>query len=155
MAIRAGQIVRALDYAGYAGVWDGSNVVGFNSTTYIPGTPVVGVTFVAPTSGAVLLTWGARLRLDSATAVTVLASVETRTGGTIGSGTVVQSASDDAALETGEATLSRIAASMSRDVTGLTPGATYNTRVVHRNQVSVASAATIFGRSLYVVPLHV
>lgn len=104
------------------------------------------VTFVAPTSGRVRISLSARL-INSGTAGT-LVTAETRTGATIGAGTIVDGAADRGPSHYGNA-FARFGTS--RMVTGLTPGASYNTLVLHR--VSAASTGSIALRELIVEPL--
>lgn len=148
---RAGQIVRAADFDGFATASDATDVTNFNSTTYTLGTPTVGVAFAAPTSGTVLITWGGRLNLNTATAEVLLLSAEVRTGSTVGSGTVIAASDDDWAVEIGKTGADRLGASRSRPITGLTAGTTYNVAVRHRNFVSVASAGTVLFRNVTVI----
>lgn len=155
MAIRAGQRILALDFAGYSAQWDGGNETNFNTTSYTAGTTPIGVTFVAPTGGAVMVHWHASATLNDPAGGLVFVSTEVREGSTIGSGTVVLSPSDDVAMAVGGSSgVTRSQAAMLRDATGLTPGATYNARVLHRNQLSAASAGSLFARSIYTTPLH-
>jgi hypothetical protein len=127
---------------------DSTDETAFTDTAYALGGTTVGQSFVAPTSGAVLVIWAARIQSNTA-AVRGLSSAEVRTGGTIGSGTVVSAAGDQSALETGAA--DRLQASRHRLVTGLTAGSTYNVSLWHK--VSSAGNATIFDRDVAVYPL--
>jgi hypothetical protein len=149
--VLAGQIIRAADFAGFATANDTTDVTNFNSTSFTLGTPTVGVAFVVPTSGNALVTWGGKLRLNSATAVRVFLAAEVRTGSTVGSGTVVAGVDEDWSLEVGESVNGRLGATRTRPVTGLTAGATYNVSLWHKNAVSIASAGTLFFRDVTVV----
>lgn len=125
-----------------------------NSTSFVTGTPVCGVSFVAPPSGAVRVDWHARF--DTSTINNrVLVSVEVATGSTLGSGTVMSAAGDGSALEnhsepTTAGSSTRMEAGMWRYITGLTPGAVYNAVVKVRN--TVAATANVFDRSILVTP---
>jgi hypothetical protein len=149
--VLAGQTIRAADFDGFAAASDTTDVTNFNSTSFTLGTPTVGVAFIAPTSGNVLIHWGGKAILNSATGVRVLLSNEVRTGSTVGSGSVVASTDDDWAVEIGQAANARVGASRTRPITGLTAGVAYNVSLWHRNQTSVASAGTIFARDVTVV----
>lgn len=105
------------------------------------------VTFTAPTSGRVLICYGARL-VHSTTSGS-LVSAETRTGATIGTGTVVSAASDRCLSHYG-ATMAR--AGVSQVLDGLTPGNTYNTRLLHR-MTGATGNGTAALRDLSVSPL--
>lgn len=149
----AGQIIRALDFGGYASVADTTDETNFNSTSFTLGGTTVGTTFTAPTGGAVLVIWLARGRLNTTTGERILVTTEVREGTTLGSGTVVSAASDGSAVEWGQATNDRLQASMTRTVSGLTAGAAYNVTVWHRNAIAVASAGSIFDRAINVIPI--
>lgn len=148
--VLAGQIIRALDFAGFASASDTTDVTNFNTTSFVLGSPIVGVSFVAPTSGSVNVFWGGKLRLNSATGVRVFLAAAVRTGGTVGSGTDVAGTDEDWALEVGEAAGARLGASRTRPVTGLTAGSTYNVSLWHKNAISVASAGTFMFRDVTV-----
>lgn len=130
----------------------------FSNTSFDSGTNVCGMTFVAPTSGTVLVLWSCRMNADTGgTNHRVLCSVKVSTGGTIDSGTVVSPASDDSAIESPETAASgtigqsRLATAMFRVVSGLTAGATYN--VVVQKKAAVSLTGTIFQRDVTVLPM--
>lgn len=148
----AGQTIKAADFAGCATNVQGADEINFNTTTYTLGGATCGTSFTAPTSGSVKITWGARMNLNSATAVRLLVSAQVASGSSVGSGTVVDAANDGSALEIGVDANSRLEASKVRVVTGLTAGSVYNVALYHRNVTSVASAATITDREVYVEP---
>ena len=147
---RAGQIIRALDFAGYASVLNTNAESGVTSTSFITGTSVCGVTFVAPTSGQVKISWAARIEVNTST-VRGLVSIEVRDGGTVGSGTVIAAASALSALEIGVSTDIRLEAAIFRDLTGLTAGATYNVQTMHA--VAGVGNADILTRRILVEPI--
>jgi hypothetical protein len=105
----------------------------------------VGVPFVAPTSGRVKIHTAARL-LNSSTGGT-LVSPQIRTGATIGEGAEVQAVGDGHGVSHYGASFARMGATTF--VNGLTPGASYNVRLLHR--VS-ANTGTIALRELIVEP---
>lgn len=148
----AGQTIRAADFDGYSSVEDSTDETNFNSTSFTLGSTTVGLTFRAPTSGGVIVMWSARGNLNNSVGQRVLVSAEVRTGSTVGSGTVVAASGDDASIELGQATNTRVGAASQRVVTGLTAGATYNVSLWHRNAISQASAGTIFFRSVTTMP---
>jgi hypothetical protein len=104
------------------------------------------VVFVAPTSGRVLVHLAARMSNTGASDGTMVCS-ETRTGSTIGSGTVVDGVGDRGPSHYGT-TLARTGAA--HFISGLTAGATYNCRMLHK---VTASAGTVALRELTVEPL--
>lgn len=149
----AGQRILAGDFAGSAFASDATDEANFNTITYTLGATIVGVVFQAPTSGTVLLIYGARLSLNSATAARVMLTAEVRAGSSIGSGTVVAAANDAWAIEIGPTASMRLGAGQSQPVSGLTPGTSYNVSLWHRNVTAVASAASIFDRNISVIPM--
>jgi hypothetical protein len=129
------------------------------STTFVPGANSVGFTFVAPTSGIVRVDRyaGLLMTLSANVSRSVYGSWEMREGATIGSGTIVEAAADNNGVycrvgaTTGMEEATRGTAHKHKS--GLTPGATYNIRTMHR----VASATTggtfqEFARRLTVTP---
>lgn len=106
-----------------------------------------GVAFTAPSSGKVKITVGARVQNSSATSGCLI-TPETRTGSTIGGGTVVEGASDINGYSHYGDTFAR--GSASHLLTGLTPGSSYNTRILHR---ASANTATFALRELIVEPV--
>lgn len=103
------------------------------------------VVFDAPASGRVSLKFAARM-VNSGTGG-ALVGVETRAGSTVGSGTVFDAIDDQRAVSNYGTTFARSGAE--HLLTGLTPGATYNTRLLHRATSGTASIAL---RSLIAAP---
>lgn len=133
-----------------------TDIAAFTNTTFAAGSPVVGLTFVAPPSGMVHVTVSGLI--NSATD-TVRAELgwELREGGTIGSGTVVMAASVDRALAGSHAVNTSATASIGGShrfpvLSGLTAGSTYNVRTMHRVQPT-AGTGNINYRSLTVEPV--
>lgn len=107
----------------------------FTNTSFAAGSTVVGTAFVAPPSGIIFCTISAVLSQNINTQAT-FGSVEVRTGGVLGSGTLVGSAANsDRGLTVGRAVnsgaIALLQASRRCFYTGLTPGATYNARFMH------------------------
>lgn len=127
------------------------------SMTYVPGTPVVGASFVAPDSGKAFVTVGGRFQNET-TANTTYLGFEVRTGATVGGGTVVTGYAADNGRAVGVGanatgfTFARLGASRRWLVTGLTPGTSYNARVMYAGQVA-GGTATIFNRDLTIEPV--
>lgn len=127
----------------------------FASATFIPGTAVVGVAFTAPASGKVLIHYSGHISSDVNTNA-VLLSFEMKTGGTVGSGTLVGTAANgDRAIVCGRAVnsgaVAQLAAGNTALYTGLTPGTTYNVRMMHAADPGNTSHA--FYRQIMVVPV--
>lgn len=104
------------------------------------------VTFTAPTSGRVAVWLNARLVNNTATDGTLVCT-ETREGGVVGSGNIVDGVGDrgpsNYGVEFGRSGTSHM-------ISGLTPGATYNCRVLHKVTAGTGSIAL---RELIVSPL--
>jgi hypothetical protein len=152
-----GDKVKAGDFPQAKSAHDGTDELAFTSTSYTKGGTTVGVTFVAPTTGRVLLFWHARMENNGTAAnCRTIISIEVATGGTIGSGSVVSAADDDSAIETtlgaagGEQ--SRMEACMYRFVSGLTAGNTYNAYTMHKTH-NASGSGDIFTRGVVALPL--
>lgn len=152
----AGDILKAVDNPPAVGLADVSTVA-IATTAYAQSTPTFGVTFTAPTSGKVCISFRARVECKvNSSRVTV--SAECAVGNVVGSGAVVAAATDDESIETRQdaaaattPALTRINASQYRYVTGLTPGAAYNAYVMHKG--FAASGGTIYSRGILVEPM--
>ena len=142
--------LRALTNAGSVstGAVDPSAVT-TNSLTYTTaGGTIVGTPFVAPPSGLVMILWEASFNTAGSTGC--LVSFEVRQGSTVGSGTVVTAADDNRALDTRVSTSMRPANFWRQ--TGLTPGNSYNVRMIHRSLTG--SNSQILRRELTVLPIQ-
>lgn len=119
------------------GVGNDNNTTNVNvtSTTFVPGSPVCGHTFVAPPSGAVFVNLAGRITATTNTFESNL-SFELRAGGTIGAGTIVVAASTFRSIVAGRAVNASAVAigAASRRyriaIGTLTPGATYNVQTM-------------------------
>lgn len=150
----AGQRILAADFDGSATDVDATDVTGFTDTGgFVAGTPVVGCTFVAPTSGTVDVFVYARFESNSA-GVRAIVSFAVREGSVIGSGSAVSAASNNKSLQTPTDASGggnqRTAGTVFETVSGLTVGATYNVQVEH--QMETAGNGDIFDRSVTVIP---
>jgi hypothetical protein len=145
----AGQKLRAIDFTDAASNEQNADETGFSNTTYGGGANTCGVAFVAPTSGRVKVEVYAYFESNGAQQAYVSAAV--RQGGVIGSGTVVEAASDTRCLTSQTAGDDR-AGVVYRYISGLTPGNTYNARAEHRVD-SGGGTGDIFNRTILVTPL--
>lgn len=145
----AGQVVTALDTPPTVGAAESASfdvaITSFGTASSGGTYNQVAVVFTAPTTGRVKIHIGARM-INSATSGTLIAP-ETRAGSTIGSGTVFEAASDAISVSHYGAAFARSGAC--HFLTGLTPGASYNTRILHRCS---SSSGTIANRELIVEP---
>lgn len=128
----AGTTVNALDTPPTVSDRSDTSILGFAASgTYAAGSPAVGTSFTAPTTGRVIVSWNAFL--DNATATTgqTYASWRLGTGSTVGSGTQVVAADDSRSiLMTSQAQVRNGASEL---VSGLTPGSVYNVQMQHRS----------------------
>lgn len=125
-----------------------------SSTTLVAGANPLGVVFVAPPSGKVVVHLSAHMEETINQELATVTDV-TRTGGTIGSGTTVRAGTGDRALICGDAVnagaVARLQATRTSLLTGLTPGSTYNTRVEF--QTTSPGACNVLYRELLIVPV--
>jgi hypothetical protein len=126
-----------------------------SSTTFIPGASPVGVAFTAPASGAVLIPFSAIFTSNIATHAAFV-SIEVKTGGTVGSGTLAGGAANsDRALICGRAVTAGgpalLQATRAVLYTGLTAGATYNVRILYCVD-NAANSTTVTYREVIVLP---
>jgi hypothetical protein len=139
-----GARVRAYPSSVTAG--DSTQIDNISSTSFVTGTPVVSALFVAPRSGAVLLTVG--LAALGGTNRVHLAP-EVRTGSSGGSVVLAADVAERGVGTPGEAA-SFVYRSRTTVLTGLTPGATYYVQTMHK--VSGGNTADIARRDVTVVP---
>jgi hypothetical protein len=149
----AGDPVKALDAAPSVSASDSTSVA-IALTTYAALSPVVGVAFTAPTSGKVKITFRGRFECKVNNSRCVV-SAELATGATVGSGTVLNAAVDDEALETTQSATAattpaetRMNGSQYRVISGLTAGTTYNAYVMAKG--FAAAGGTVYSRGILV-----
>lgn len=133
----AGTTVKALDTTVTVANAQATTVT-TTSTSYTTSGTDCAVSFVAPTTGRVIIHTIARCVNDGATGGTLVAP-ETRTGGTVGSGTVVESAADTNGTSHYGTNFAR--GSATHLLTGLTAGSTYNVRLLMRVTAGTGSIA--------------
>lgn len=118
------------------------------SLTYVVGSASCGVTFVAPTTGRVLVLWGGALDHNTAGRATIL-SFRLGLGSSIGAGTLVLPPDDTRSVQ--NVGVNDLAPGGWHPVAGLDPGVTYNVQLQHR--VTVGGNGTVSRRSVTVQPL--
>lgn len=147
--IKAGAKVLAADFPAAVSASSQTANDNITSTSYIAGSPEVGTTFVAPTSGRVLLSVGLGAKDSAGNRVHLAPEVFL---GTSSAGTQIL-APDVTARGVGTAS-STINVAMYRGrttlLTGLTPGSTYYVRTMHK--VSGGTTADIAVRDVEVTP---
>lgn len=132
--------------------WDQDTTLQLNvaSTSYIEGTPPVGVTFMAPTSGRVLLVIGGGARDNSGTA-DVLMAPEVYTGTQAIEANRVVTTGNRHAQFPGEVAPHYIYQSRATVVTGLAPLQIHFARLLYR--ASTGGSCDISVREIIIVPL--
>lgn len=144
----AGQIIRAADFPDAQ--MDTQDTSGTTTSVGYTAALTGGVTctavFVAPTSGRVQIAYGSQISNSGAN--NTFCSAEVRTGGVVGSGTVVSAAGDATALINASTSLVRFGGVLT--LSGLTAGSTYNVQLMYR--VS-AGTGTYLRKHLAVTPL--
>jgi hypothetical protein len=149
--ILAGSLIRAADWPVSVSATDGTSIANMSGvTTYTAGSPVVDVTFVAPTSGRVLITvtLGAR---DNGGTNQIFLAPEVYLG-TSAAGTLVLSTTSTLPTEArvpGEAD-DFMYVSRTCLLSGLTAGSTYYARTMHKT--SGGTTADIARREIAVRP---
>lgn len=146
MPIAAGNIIYASDVLMTTTQTADTTARTTTSTTYttvLSPAQVCGVAFVAPPSGKVTVEWGCGVSNGTAPNLAVC-SFAIRAGDVVGSGVSFQ-ASDDGRAVTSQAFIRAGAAS---EVTGLTPGNSYNVALEHR--VANTGTGTFSNRSVLV-----
>lgn len=133
-----------------------TTISGITSTTFIPGSPVCGTSFVAPPSGGVWINLSGRITATTNTNEFNL-SFEVRSGSSVGAGTIVISASSVRTISAGRAVnASAVAIGAGtrryRIPPGtLTPGASYNVQTMHA--CAPAGTGTVEYREVTVEPV--
>lgn len=126
-----------------------SGTVTTTSTSYVTTGADCAAVFTAPTTGRVMIQTAARMLNSAATSGSLIAP-ETRTGGVVGGGTVVETPIDAIGASNYGTTFAR--ASADHLLTGLQPGATYNTRLLMRTSVGTDTASFAL-RELIIKPV--
>jgi hypothetical protein len=135
---------------------ESTTISGITSTSFVPGSPVNGFSFVSPPSGGVYVNVSGRISMTTNTNEMLL-SFEIRSGASIGAGTIQVSASSFRALTVGRAVNASAPANLNatrrvRIAPGtLTPGSTFNIQNMHA--VAPAGTGIIEYRELTVEPV--
>lgn len=148
----AGSKVRAADFPPTVYAQDTTAITDVASTSYISGTPEVGVTFAAPTTGRVKITIGGSLRNNAANSDRVALAPQvfvTNSSGTeFLAPTVFRGIATDGIPTAGDyATYGHTTM-----LEGLTPGQQYYARVMHIKFGSAGATCDIAMRDLQVEP---
>ncbi|MEU6649520.1 hypothetical protein ABZ904_08735 [Streptomyces sp. NPDC046900] len=146
----AGSTVKALDTPSTVSNAQ-SATVSTTSTTYATAGTDCAVVFTAPTTGRVMIHLSARMTLSAGSTSGALMSPQTRTGGVVGSGTIVEDAADQTAVSHyGGTAFER--QGIWHLLSNLTPGAVYNTRLLMALSSGGTGTASFAHRELIVSP---
>lgn len=126
----------------------GAGGVASASSSFASGSPSCGVAFVAPPSGKCLINWSAEIA-PTTTSVAGICSIQVKNGGTLDSGTVVLSPSDDYAVRS-FGIADRYQMGLSYLLTGLTSGNSYNVMLQQRG--STSTTVNFYRRRVIVTP---
>ncbi len=148
----AGTKIRAADFPPPAYAQDTTAIIDVASTSYITGTPEVGVTFVAPTSGRIKISIGGSLRNNAANSDRVALAPQvfvTNSSGTeFLAPTVFRGIASDGIASAGDyATYGHTTL-----LEGLTPGQQYYARVMHIKFGSAGATCDIAMRDICIDP---
>jgi hypothetical protein len=148
----AGSTIKGLDTPPTVDAFDNTSIANLTNTTYAEGTPEVGTTFIAPTTGRVSCTIGGGLRNNAATSDRVFLSPQIFLGtDDTGSEFLAPSVARYGCGSSGGSTTEDYQY-LDREslITGLTPGATYYARVMH--VVTGGNTCDIAARSILIKP---
>lgn len=147
----AGSKIRAADFPSAVYAQDTTTIADISSTSYISGTPEVGVTFVAPTTGRVKITVGGSLRNNAANSDRVTLAPQvfvTNGGGTeVLAPTVFRGICTDGTQSADYCTYGRTTL-----LEGLTAGQQYYARVMHCKFGSAGTTCDVAMRDILVDP---
>lgn len=135
-------------------IFDNTLNANLTNTTYAAGAPEVGITFVAPPTGRVLLTIGGGLRNNGSNADRVFLSPEVFEGSDATTGTqfLAPSVAPGGCGSGGGYTADDFRyLCRTTLLTGLTPGGTYYVRIVHETILG-SGTADIAAREITVAP---
>lgn len=148
----AGAKIRAADWPATVSDTDGTSISNITDTTFVTGTPVVAVTFVAPTTGRVLITITGGMRDNTNTNRVVMAPNVFL--GTDATGTEVLSTASTLATECTSPGQANAFYYVSRTslLEGLTAGSTYYARLMYKAETATSASADISRREIIVRP---
>lgn len=152
-----GTRVLAMDYPPTVTVFDGTTNANITSTVYVAGTPEVGVTFMAPTTGRVSLTVGGGVRNNAANNDRVFIAPQVYLGTSSAGTEILAPTAPQYGISSGGGYTTDDTQYLSRTVlvTGLVPGSTYYVRTMHtqvNNSGAASGTSDLFARSLVVAP---
>lgn len=148
----AGSKIKALDTPPTVYALDGTVIANIADVTYVTGTPEVGVTFTAPTTGRVTISVGGGLRNNAANADRIALAPQVFEDDSAGlevlAPTVLRGVSSEGIATAGDFAY-RGRTSM---LDGLTPGQEYYARVMYIKFGTAGSTPDITARDILVEP---
>lgn len=149
---RAGELVKALDYPPAVWAQDTTTITNPSNNSYTAGSPQVGVTFTAPTSGRVLLIVGGGVGQNAGNRIFL--SPEVRVGSASGAVVLTPSVTNRG-FSSDNVAVGFHYGSRESVLEGLTPGVVYYARVMYAVATSdgAGNNADISCREIGVVPL--
>jgi hypothetical protein len=153
-----GTRILALDYPPAVTVYDATIIANATiTTTYAAGTPEVGVTFMAPTTGRVVLTTGGGVRNNAANNDRVFIAPQIYLGTSSAGTEILAPTAPQYGISSGGGYTTDDYQWLSRTslIAGLVPGSTYYVRTMHaqvNNSGATSGTSDLFGRSLVVAP---
>jgi hypothetical protein len=152
-----GTRILAMDYTPVVAAYDGTAISNITSLVYIAGTPEVGVTFMAPTTGRVMVTIGGGVRNNAANGDRVFIAPQIFLGTSSAGTEILAPTSPQFGISSGGGFAVDGFQYLSRTslVAGLVPGSTYYVRTMHCqvNNIGAASGTSdLQSRSLVVAP---
>lgn len=148
--ILVGQTIKAVDRPAATYKRDPTTQANQSNTTFQTGSPVVDVTFTAPTSGRVLLVLGTGARDNAGSGNHARVSAEIYEGADA-TGTLVFSPAHARSVTPMDSATDYQHVSAAYMVTALTPGATHYARVMH--EVSGGTSIDITVRDIGIIPV--
>lgn len=150
--LRAGSTVLAADFPPTVYLLDTTTISNITETTYTVGSPEVGVTFVAPTTGRVKITVGGGLRNNAANSDRIALAPQvflgTSSGTEVLAPTVFRGVSSEGIATAGDYAYR----GRTTLLEGLTPGSEYYARVMYIKFGTAGSTPDISARDILVEP---
>lgn len=151
--VTVGRDIRSADFPPTQSTTDDTIIAQISSTSYIPGTPEVGVYFVAPTSGRVRMTIGGGMR-DGPTGGTDRVSISPEIFQDNSSGTQILAPTIDRGYGSDESSTEFQYGSRVTMVENLSPGEVYYARVVYlASGPGTLDSADIASRDIMIIPV--
>lgn len=152
-----GTRILAMDYPPVVSAYDGTAISNITSLVYIAGSPEVGVTFMAPTTGRVTVTVGGGVRNNGSNNDRVFIAPQVYLGTSAAGTEILAPTAPQFGISSGGGFTNDLFQYLSRTslVEGLTPGSTYYVRTMHvqvNNSGAASGTSDLQSRSVVVAP---